>query len=123
MGILLEDYRPDNGEFLQSLLCSTDDDRYIVLKYLGLHHTIYTEDLAAQVATFQLDDEDKETLIKSLAMFAANDRREYVTGQGWGSDVSLELLVALTKDEKIELSKFRVKPLSCRGKKIEGLAL
>ncbi len=111
--ILLQDYRPDNGDFVQSLICAGGDKRYLVLKYLGLQHTHYTVDLAAQIAVMELNDDEKETLMKSLSMFAAEERKTYLQKRGWGSDDALELIISISHESDIDLADFRVQPLKC----------
>jgi len=114
IGILLEDYRPDDTETIEALFCGSEDSRYVLLKFIGIHQTIYTEDLLARVALSEnLSEDHWETLLKSYAMFAGHSRREYVKGASmWGSDAEFDLMSQLIKGEKPDFDD-DIKPITC----------
>lgn len=114
IGILLEDYRSDDSRPVEKLFCGSRDTRLLLLKYIGSHQDIYTEELIARMALHpEYDKEEREYLLKSLTMFAGNNRAEYIGHRGgWESNNEFDLLIKLIKGEKIDRDK-DIKPIVC----------
>ncbi len=75
IGIILRDYNNYNKkDYVEDLFCRSKDTRYLLLKNIGYHVDTYTDDLVRQFALFKgYDEEEKNTLIKSLIRFEAKE--------------------------------------------------
>lgn len=115
IGVLLEDYSSDKTEKIDNFFCKSKTVRYVIIKYLGLHGDIYIDELALRIAAYNLDDEEKSTLLKSLSVFAGDARKSHLseTGSWIEDDDAFDLMSALLKGETIDLKKEDLQPIKC----------
>lgn len=110
LGVLLIDYSSDRRTRIDSVFCGSEEGRYLVLRYLGKHPGIYAEELAFRLAAQKLNDEERETLLSSLYMFAANDRQ----GSGYVDSDTDYLINQLIKGKRVSLKNRDIEPLVCK---------
>ncbi len=115
IGVLLEDYRSDETEKIDNLFCESKTSRYAIIKYLGLHKDIYVEELALRISAYDLSDEEKDTLLKSLSIFSGDAHKSHLSEKGsWlEDDDAFDLMSALLKGETIDLKKEGLQPIKC----------
>jgi hypothetical protein len=110
LGVLLIDYSSDRRTRIETMFCGSEEGRYLVLRYLGKHPGFYTGQLAFQLAAQKLDIEERETLLSSLYMFAAHDRKD----SGYVDSDTDNLINRLIKGKRVSLKNREIEPLVCK---------
>jgi hypothetical protein len=110
LGVLLIDYSSDRRARIESVFCGSKEGRRLVLRYLGKHPGFYTEELAFRLAAQKLNTEERETLLSSLYMFAADDRQ----GNGYVDSDNVYLINRLIKGKSVTLKNREIEPLVCQ---------